>query len=584
MYLIEATRRHSTEVDADGQVSDTVLKKRGIGQVSDICTDSQKLSNDCESGARHFTLKAALNDHFMSLQVLHELSLPCVNGITHTPAGAAAVDTRYNLAERTRSKFEEFIFPALSRKMLNGLIDHFRAHKNDPDYGEDSWNRAHRNDKEYALFENDLFAFVEKGFSMLGWLARSPYHQVAVYYAPIESVGQGLLKEVLNDLSEIIFLPRMQLFRFVTDLDGFIPVPLLHPAYMALIGELHSRMTKMQCSFEWRLIPAYNRFLYYEEDIFQKMDDLVAQIYAADVKNLAALSGVEEGLGFYYPLTLMTHVPVSLDFPNILEKKPFMFSDPGGAKELLKKHQPAWGKFEEPSEISEGFADRPVRNGWTAALDRDVRWRPAQRTFGSRAARVDAAAYERFMIAQLRKHLVLGRLAYVSHFFKRISRRYWERLGSVTWIRYAKEVAASEFSYEAMRPAITFNDPKPMEDLNEPGVVDDVEVEESKGEYPVLTAREAFDRVLRAMRAEDLCNFYWFCTTARRPPIGGFEVTPIQVDAVYPSPTQPLQWPTAHTCWRSFYWVIYPSLSENQYVITQACANTEHINVDEQGI
>ena len=455
-----------------------------------------------------------------------------------------------------------FQLPYLEEDILQARLSHFHINISEPDGGEASWHAAHVG-VEYEMFERDLKIFVERMFSVLGWLVYAFEHEVTILYDGSGSTGAGLYLASLSTMAEVIFLPSIGLFRHDTKGAGFMPCPFLYPVYLALMAELHGRLIENGMTFPWSIHPAYMKFLYYGEDVSVHMDETAKQIYSRDFKALADLAGIED-ISLTYPSLFKVHVPVALEYH--VSKKVCLFS------------------FNSPAN------DKCTHEGLSEAYERaHVPTAPEQ-----------LRAYTAKLAAAISQSLRQQRNAYMYHFLRRIDCHFWRQLDSkfVSW--YARQVDCAPISLESILAGVTVVSREDWLIFSE---LDDA------GRPILLTAEAGLKTILRSFDSDQLARFFQLTTSQRRVPTQNLKPGSILVIASYPpspfllhreSSTVPdgiteetslqsrnlaksIPLPVFHNCFKTINWTLFSTLEENRLAFSRAIVE-HYFTIDEYSL
>ena len=482
---------------------------------------------------------------------------------------------------RARSVFR---LPHLDNDILSQRLEHFNQNLKEEDGGEAAWHNNYQTEP-YVKFERDLSLFVCGMFAVLGWLGIKASHTATVEYMGSSSVGPSMLDDAISKMAEIIFLPSVKLFRHNPHGQGFTPYPLLHPAFLGLIAVLHAQLIQRDLEFEWNLDRWYLQFLYYDTDFTVSIDDYVRNIYPRDFRNLRDLADVES-ISDYYPLNFAYHVPYELDFPYSLNEQRFTFDSPA-----FDKQRQAMRQFE-----------------YCSAYDSSLE-----------LGGMDAAQYERRLLATIKTNLMVGRLSYRRNFILHIDPMYLRHITAALMQEYNSEVLASKMSLDRLWACIKFDicanqgaQALAAENLK---ILDGFDKET---DAPLtLTPAAAFRKILESFSSEDLQRFYHFATATRRLPSDPDKAPVIGISVWEPEEPiklvpqiireQPacsnselkaaiqeclskfnagllkgIHWPRVHTCFNSVKWVLYPEFEDNLNAFLRSINYSTCFTIDEE--
>ena len=483
-------------------------------------------------------------------------------------------------AYRARSLF---VLPQLDNDILSQRLGHFHQNLKEEDGGEAAWHNNYQTEP-HVKFERDLPKFVCGMFAVFGWLGIKASHTATVQYMESSSVGPSMLDDAISKMAEIIFLPSVKLFRHNPHGQGFTPYPLLHPAFLGLIAVLHAQLIQRDLEFEWNLDRWYLQFLYYDTDFTVSIDDYVRNIYPRDFRNLRDLADVES-ISDYYPLNFAYHVPYELDFPYSLNEQRFTFDSPA-----FDKQRQAMRQFE-----------------YCSAYDSSLE-----------LGGMDAAQYERRLLATIKTNLMVGRLSYRRNFILHIDPMYLRHITAALMQEYNSEVLASKMSLDRLWACIKFDicanqgaQALAAENLK---ILDGFDKET---DAPLtLTPAAAFRKILESFSSEDLQRFYHFATATRRLPSDPDKAPVIGISVWEPEEPiklvpqiireQPacsnselkaaiqeclskfnagllkgIHWPRVHTCFNSVKWVLYPEFKDNREAFLRSINYSTRFTMDE---
>ena len=457
--------------------------------------------------------------------------------------------------ERRESLNRAFALPFLPDQILNQRLAHFYLYLSEEDGGEKLWweeNPA----PEYVAFDNNLKAFVQTMLDILNFLSKGPARDADIRVANSDSRGSGVFRHAISVMSEVIFLPCIGLFRHSTNGRGFMPYPFLHPQYMALIAELHMQMLKLDTPFPWHIRAEYRDFLFHNEDLTVKMEELVERIYDSDFRSLASIA-TSEDICITYPKAFKLHVPLNI---------PAMVDTPQ-----------CWFTFDSP------LNDRCTHEGNPTESDQEI-YRP---TSPERLQQ-----YKAQLAKALVPILLEQRAAYIWNFMRCLDRSFWLRIDSEFMRQYAETVNLDSVSLESILSMTAVH------------VAGDWKIFfgfDGNDEVILLTPEDTFKVILSSFTPTQLAKFYRLMTGHRRLPLATrANRGRITIRALHPPPPlllynetasesdEPensskklpsIPYPRTSTCSRNMIWTLFPTYEENLEAFLVAIENQDFLRV-----
>lgn len=216
------------------------------------------------------------------------------------------------------SQGTSFTLPYPNKDHFIARFDNLMQNLQTDDLGEIAWkqrvNELETKDKKaYEDHEKILDEFVRSTFQVIDYMRLHPDADVQIRFRGSPSHGEGLKLEALETFARAILLPRFKVFWYNSDIHGFIPYPLLHQEIMSCLGYLNRWFISNGLPLSWNLSEEYLKFLFYEEDPFESMQNVVERLYGVIFRNLDGLNAPGINPLDYFTTTFYPHQPLAFN-------------------------------------------------------------------------------------------------------------------------------------------------------------------------------------------------------------------------------------------------------------------------------
>lgn len=475
----------------------------------------------------------------------------------------------------------DFVAPYPNKDYFNARYDNLMQNLDSADLGEIKWKetllRLDSNVKKaYEQYEKDLDEFVRVVFQAIDCERNLPRVDVSILFRGSPSHGDGIKMEALETFSRAILLPRFKVFYYNSDLNGFIPYPLLHHEIMASLGYLNKFFLSHDLPLSWNLSADYLKFLFYEEDPFESMQNVIESFYASIFKTIDGLKSPEINPLDYFTTTFHAHQPLAFHDQTLTETSPLDLLSPIEATEKPSRYitlnnyldadtikfldEPVYHSFsyfeECKGESKDDFKGRDLMEAQNSS--ENSYFRKLELNTELLEAIKQAVSHEIIQI------LLLGRFAFIKNFLPFFNAHSHNHITS-NFYNSLQMAQAKEITADILISGLNF------------GVDEKSYIEVFDAEGNVYNPRETLEYILRTLPQKLMKNFYWFCTGCLSLPLGDLRSNPIGVTIT----RNPLL-PAARTCFRSLTFNLNPALNLEGHIEAMRMALTEssgfHVN------
>ena len=466
--------------------------------------------------------------------------------------------------ERNYNTEESFVVPCPDKEFFLERMDNLMQNLESPDFGEAAWK--HKIDAMtilnpetrdvYANHEATLDDFVRKTFKIIYLVYLKPNINFRIDFEGSPSFGNGLKQETIEMFNRAILLPKYKIFHYNFRILGFVPYPLLDPQVLGMLGYLNAFSITVDQPVCWQLSSDYTKFLFYEENPHESMDDLVNTLYGKLFDNINALVDPYINPIDYFPTTFHSHQP--LPFSDSFKHTPLDLFSPFDASKsgftnlgTFLQHQtlelldetiiiPPSKKrfcFEESKGESVGnlidSKEDEAGSEIDLELEKEIFERSERLAKQELLKRQVVEAIIEVLTREIIEHLLIGRYYFM---------RMYLRAFNIFSMKFITSAFYDQLQAAHSKPFTVEEIIKGLRFTNERA---DIVITGSDGE--LLTPRQTLEMIIQTFDAKMLRTFYWFCTGCFSLPIGGLESKPIDVHVV-----DQLLLPSAATCYRYF--------------------------------
>lgn len=291
--------------------------------------------------------------------------------------------------------------------------------------------------------------------------------------------GDGIFTDSLASFGRLISLPRLKTVEFREEVDGFVPLPLLCPKIMSVLGSLMALSLKHEVPLSWSFAPIFRKFLF--SDDAECIEFIIEIVYKDlfDSVKYRFESGTKDQIELL-PRIFCSHRMFELPGSGISRPAPFLFE-----------------------------------NRFLQILDESKRADHLSDTL------LNCEFYLQVLKLSIKRHLLEGRIEFQRGFrvyFKESVRPFLKHENIDEFIRGHKADA------EEISNALLFNGGG--SDLQ---VVDDFFG--SSGNV-LISPFELMKRIISALSQEQLDQFLWFVTGSSGTILNGFESQKIGFNVV----------------------------------------------------